>query len=86
MPSPVPRSKIALALRRMWVVSVAVFVADATVWPMDDNLNFFALCLLARALDGFALGVYHPANPRCSLCPGGPAIRSNVSLPFRTPP
>jgi hypothetical protein len=46
---------VLLVLRRVRVVAEAIAVADAAVGFVDDDLDLFALCLLAGLLERFLL-------------------------------
>lgn len=59
-------------LRRVWVVAVAVAVADGSVLTVDHDFNVFPDCLVSSAINGIALRVVTCPNTVGTLLSGGP--------------
>lgn len=71
------------ALRWEWIIAVAVFVADATIWPMDDQLGLMFSCDLPARIDGLLLCIMHGGCPLvASTFDSPPAIVGNYMLIF----
>lgn len=88
----VEHCRLVLAVaRRDWVVPVAVTIADATIGPVDHELDVLPLGLRPRDVDGVSLGVVTRACATGALAPSGPTTvrmgdNVNVALRYRCTP
>ena len=76
--------------RREGIVSIRIFIADPTVWTMNDHLRFLPLGNLSRERNSFLLSGYTNRSPLISLAfylPTTLRVRSDVLIfsHFHTP-